>query len=358
MIPLFRPSVSQKEIDYVTKTLKSGWWGLGGVTAEFEKRFAEFVGVKYAVAVNSATTALELALRVHGITDGEVIVPALTFVSTALVALHTGNKVVFADIDPNTLCIDWNDVQKKVTDKTKAIMPVHYGGKYAGNFDSYRPLKPMAKFTIIEDAAHATGNSMAGKKNTACWSFHAVKNLATGDGGMITTNDEEIYQKLQPMRWCGIDKSTFERSQKKYGWDYQIETIGYKSHMNDITASIGLAQLERLPELNMKRKMRVLQYLYELKNERWITLPDFDDVSNWHMFVIRVSERDTFIDYMLKNGISAGVHYKPLNNYKIFPQTKLPVTDRVWKTLVTLPLFPDMTDEEFNYIIKTIRRFR
>lgn len=360
LIPLFQPSVTDKEIQYVTEVLKSGWWGLGPKTLEFEKKFAEFVGVKYAVALNSCTAALDLALKVHNVKDGEVIMPALTFVSDGLAALWNNNKVVFADIDEETLCIDMKDVIDKQTDKTLAVIPVHYGGTNANKTDAIGRLLPF-KIKTIEDCAHAVGNKTVGKEffgeKTCCWSFHAVKNLATGDGGMITTNDEKIYKKLLPMRWCGIDKSTWERTKSKYGWDYSIETIGYKCHMNDITAALGLAQLERIEELNNKRKLRVLQYLYELKDVSWITLPKWDKNSSWHMIVARLKKRDKFIDYMLAHGISIGVHYKPLNQYKIFPNTPLPVTDRVWKTLATLPLFPDMTDEEFEHIINTIKAY-
>ena len=352
LIPLFQPSCSQKEIDNVTEVLKSGWWGLGKKTAEFEKKFAEFVGAKYAVGVNSATTALDLAIKAHGITEGEIIVPALTFASTALAVLYNNCKVVFADIDEETLCIDWKDVVKKRTKYTRAIIPVWYGG-------ATPKLNVIpTDILLIEDCAHATGNKLAGRLGAiACWSFHPVKNLATGDGGMITTNDEEIYKKLLPLRWCGIDKSTFERTEKKYGWDYNIETIGYKAHMNDITAAIGLAQLERIDELNNKRKLRVLQYLYELQHLKWLKLPKYDADSSWHLFVVRLEGRDRFIDYMLAHGISVGVHYKPLNTYPIFPQTKLPVTDRVWKTLATLPLFPDLSDEEFEHIVSIIKEY-
>ena len=353
MIPIFKPSVSQLEIDNVTEVLKSGWWGMGPKVAEFEKKFAERVGVKYAVAVDSCTNALHLALAAHDIKDGEIIIPALTFVSTGLAGLYNNCKIVFADIDEKTLCIDWDDVIKKITDKTRAVIPVHYGGSYAGTLYNIPTIEDCAQ---IEDCAHAMGNKLVGK-NTACWSFHAVKNLATGDGGMVTTNDEDTRDKLLALRWCGINKSTWERSEKKYGWDYDIETIGYKAHMNDITAAIGLAQLERLDDLNNRRKLRVLQYLHELQGLKWLTLPKYDSKSSWHLFVIRLEKRDKFIDYMLAHGVSVGVHYKPLNTYSIFPQTKLPVTDRIWKTLVTLPLFPDMTDEEFNHIVTTIKQY-
>lgn len=359
MIPLLKPSVSDKEIQYITETLKSGWWGLGPKTEEFEKKFAEYVGVKYAVGVNSATTALDLALKAHDVKDGEIIVPALTFVSTGLVGLYNNCKVVFADINPDTLCIDWADVENKITPNTKAIIPVHYAGRYCKEPIFLKPRIQPSMPIIIEDAAHAAGNPLVGKFHTTCWSFHAVKNLATGDGGMITTNDPAIYARLMKLRWVGIDKTTWERAQKKYGWDYEIQNIGYKAHMNDLTASLGLAQLERLDDMNNKRKVLLFRYLHELKDVKWLKLPEYDPYSSWHLFVVQIDgDRDKFIDHMLAKGISAGVHYKPLNQYDIFDKMKLPVTDRVWKNLITLPLFPDLTDAEFIHIVQTIKAYK
>lgn len=362
-LPLLRPSVSDLEKKYVMETLDSGWWGLGPKTKELEDRFANFVGSKYAVGVNSATAALDLALKAHDIKDGEVIVPALTFVSTGLAPIYNNNKVVFADVKEDTLCMDVEDVKKKITSQTKAIIPVHFAGKNADikkeDFCNNILNSDCGEITIIEDCAHAAGTKGIGK-NTSCWSFHAVKNIATGDGGMITTNDEEVRDRLHPLRWCGIDKSTWERTKKRYGWDYSINTVGYKMHMNDITASLGLAQLERIDDLNKARHLRVLQYQYALKDESWIKLPEYDPDMSWHLLVARVDEdeRNNFIDHMLAHSISVGVHYKPLNTYPIFPETKLPVTDKVWKQLVTLPLFPDITDDEFNDVVKTIKEFK
>jgi perosamine synthetase len=298
--------------------------------------------------------ALELSL-VALEAKGSVILPALTFVSTGLAALHNGNKVVFADVDEDTLCIDWADVAAKRTRRTQTIVPVWYGG-------TVEPVPDWAA-NVVEDCAHATGSLGAGKQGrVACWSFQAVKNLAAGDGGMITTDDIDLASKLRALRWCGIDRSTWDRDKGQvYGWDYNVIAPGYKAHMNDITAALALAQLARLDELNLARKIRVCRYLDNvggLAGIDWLTLPKWNKDSSWHLFVVRVQERDRFIDHMLANGVSAGVHYKPLNTYDIFgPRQDLPVTDKVWRTLVTLPLYPGLSEEDQDKVIATVKSF-
>lgn len=352
MIPLFRPSCTDAEVEAVTAALRSGWWGMGPRVAEFEERFAAFTGTRHAVAVSSASMGLQLALEAFGATGGKVIVPALTFASTALAAVHTGNRVVFADIDEDTLCLDWDDVLDKATGATKAVIPVWYGGTVAPHWLSLA-------LPVVEDCAHAAGSAGAGQQGTmAAWSFHAVKNLAAGDGGMVTTNDAELAARLRRLRWCGIDRSTWERDQGRYGWDYTVTEAGHKAHMNDLTAALGLAQLERLPELNEARRVLVRRYLDEFKDLDWLRLPDYSERSAWHLFAVRLQARDRFVSHMLASGVSAGVHYKPLNTCPVFGDHQpLPVTDQVWKTLVTLPLFPDMTEAEFDQVVAAVKAF-
>lgn len=352
MIPLFKPSCSSLEIEYVTRVLESGWWGLGPKTEEFEEKFARFVGTRYAVATNSATTALQLSMDVLDFGTDNVIIPALTFVSDGLAALHNGYNVVFADVREDTLTIDWSDVYRKAN-SWDIVVPVWYGG----TVDSV----PAWHKNILEDCAHAAGSRGAGLQGRAsCWSFHAVKNIAAGDGGMITTDDAEMVSRLRALRWCGIDRSTWDRDKAKpYGWDYDVIASGHKAHMNDITAALALAQLERIGELNAARKLRVRRYLSALKYYDWLQLPSWSEDSAWHLFVVRVNDRDRFIDHMLASGVSAGVHYKPLNNYPVFGKKQdLPVTDRVWKTLVTLPLFPDLSEADQDKVIGAVKSFR
>lgn len=358
MIPLFRPSVTALEIENVTRVLESGWWGLGPETEKFEQEFAEFTGVRYAVGVNSATSALELAARACGITGKTVAVPALTFVSTAQAMQHAGNRVIFVDVDHDDLCLRWDD---PVIRQADAVVPVWFGGTVIEPGLGFND--PWPQVPIIEDCAHAAGSKWAGQIGwAACWSFQAVKNLATGDGGMVTTDDPDVAQRLRALRWCGIDKSTWERDQGKYGWDYSIPLDGEKMHMNDITAALGRAQLSRLKEMNKRRLQIANAYYYDLRDLDWLEIPGhFEDYSSNHLCIVRVPavHRNRFIDHLLSNGVSAGVHYKPLTHYPhLFPgEHSVPVTEEVWKTLVTIPLFPDMTEGEVSQVIDAIRRF-
>lgn len=360
MIPLFKPSCTEEEIEAVSRVLRSGWWAMGPEVEAFEEEFARYVDVRYAVAVNSATSALELAARACGITGKTVVVPALTFVSTAQAMQHAGNKIVFADIDANDCVIDWKSVAN-FGDTIDAVVPVWYSGYVlppeGAGFDSPWPTVP-----IIEDCAHAAGSNDAGKIGwVACWSFQAVKNLATGDGGMVTTDDPEVAAKVRALRWCGIDKSTWERDRGKYGWDYSIPQDGEKMHMNDITAALGRVQLRRLDAMNARRRDIKLRYWQELHQVPWLTVQPAWPYDSNHMATVMVPEedRDRFIDHMLDNGVSAGVHYKPLTHYPhLFPgEHNVPMTEMVWKTLVTLPLFPDMTIDEVMKVVSTVKSF-
>jgi perosamine synthetase len=363
MIPLFQPSVSQAEIDEVVETLRSGWWGLGPKTAQLERECAEFVGARHACAVNSGTAALHLALAALDLPPGEVIVPALTFISTALAPLYAGHRPVFADIDADTLNLSPAAVARAIGPQTRAIIPVHYAGRPVD-------LEAMEAFgvPVIEDCAHAMGSrhqgQHVGSRNIGCFSFHAVKNLATADGGMVTTNDDRVAARLVPLRWVGIDKSTWHRAETRYGWDYQIALLGFKYHMNDVSAALGLAQLRRLEENNARRRRIVDTYCARLADLEWLQLPlrtEADRAHSWHLFAVRTDHRDAFVEWLLEHGVSAGVHYRPLTHHEVMrPYTvpgQVPVTEAEWQRLVTLPLYPDLTDNEIALVVETIRSF-
>lgn len=375
VIPVFRPSMGQKEIDAVAEVIKSGWIGLGPKTEEFEEKFAEFVDAKYAIATNSATAALHLSLLALGIGKGdEVLVPALTFVSTSHAVYYVGAKPVFVDIDEETLCMDPNDLAKKIGKNSKAIIPVHYGG-HPADLEAIHKIARKHGLKTIEDASHATGAMYKGKmigglSDLTCFSFHAVKNLATGDGGMVTTNSLELSKKIKTLRWVGITKDTWEReelvmekSYRQYGWYYDVVELGYKYHMNDIAAAIGIVQLKNLKKANNMRAKLVMRYNNKLKELSIIRTPTTRPgvTSANHNYVIRIKKRDELNLHLKENKISSGVHYMPIHHFayyqKIGIKADVPVTERVWKTLLTLPLYPSLSLEDQDRIIFTVKRF-
>ena len=378
LIPIFCPDYNKEEVTAVNKVIKSGWIGLGPKTEEFEKRFAAYVKAPYAIAVNSATAALHLSLLAANIGKGdEVIVPSLTFVSTAHVIKYVGAKPVFVDITPDTLCISPADIKKKITKRTKAIIPVHYGG-HPCDMDEIQKIAKNHRLIVIEDAAHACGSSYYGKKIGSispftCFSFHAVKNLATGDGGMITVKDKSIAQRLRRLRWMGINKDTWDRLEvisedenktyRIYGWYYEIDELGYKYHMNDISAALGLVQLQKLNASNKKRRALARRYSQELKELPEIKCQFVKSkmISAQHNYVIQCKNRDKLHLFLRERNISTGVHYMPvhLQPYykKMFPKLRLPVVEALWKTFLTLPLYPSLTIKEQNYIISCIKEF-
>jgi perosamine synthetase len=370
MIPVFRPSMGDEEIEAVAQTLRSGWIGLGPKTEEFERKFAEYIGVRYAVALNSCTAALHLAVNVLGIDSGEVITTPLTFVSTAHAILYNNATPVFADIQGDTLNIESADIKRKLTKKTRAIIPVHYGG-HPCDMDEISSVASKYNIYVIEDAAHACGAEYRGKKagtlgHLGCFSFHAVKNLATGDGGMITTNDEQLYNKLLKLRWVGITKNTYQRNLEGYSWYYDVDCLGFKVHMNDITASIGIVQLKRLDEMNAKRREIVNRYNKEFHKLGWIETPVEKEyvISSLHNYVIKVNkgDRNKLIAHLAERGISSGVHYMPLYLHPYYKKKGIagdcPVVDGVWKKLVSIPLYPDMTNADVDKVISSIKEFK
>lgn len=349
MLQIFQPAYDEREEQAVAEVLRSRWSGLGRKVEEFEHKFAERVGAKYAVALNSCTAALHIALQLLGVGPGdEVVVPTITFVSTAHVVKYMGAEPVFCDIEADTLLLDAAKV--KITPRTKAVIPVLYAGQCP-------PPTWQFPVPVIYDAAHATGSSWRAS-GIACWSFHAVKNLSTGDGGMLTTDDPVLCERARRLRWLGIDRSTWERtdSSRQYWWTYNIDEIGYKYHMNDITAAIGLVQLDKLSQMQEKRLAIVARYLKNLAGV--VGLPQFDSNSSWHLFVIRAERRDDLSVFLRGKGINTGVHYKPIHLYPCYgPQPPLPVAESEWRRILTLPLYPQLELTQVDYICDCTKEF-
>lgn len=368
MIQLFKPSIGDAEIEAVIRVLKSGWLGLGPETTRFEEEFAQAMDVKHAIALNSGTAALHLALRAVGVRTGdEVIVPALTFVSTAHAVIYNGGIPVFADVCPDTLNIDVQDVKRKITARTRAIVPVHYGG-HPCDMDELHALAVDQGIAIVEDAAHACGATYKGRKigsvsKVTCFSFHAVKNLTTGEGGLVTTTDSEIDAQLRRWRWMGITRDTWSRTTEGevYAWRYSVEDLGFKCHMHDLAAAIGRVQLRRLEELNARRRRLVERYNDELARLPWVECPVQRSYveSSWHIYHVKLDSRDELIAHLKKNDIAPGVHYYPLHLYPYFQPSDahLPVTEREWKRIISLPLYPDMSEDDQGKVIEAIRQF-
>lgn len=376
MIPVFRPYTDGKEIEYLKEVIDSGWWGLGPKTKEFEEVFAEYIGCKYGVGLNSATAALDLAFKSIGIEGKEVITTSMTFVSTNHAILYNNGIPVFCDIEPDTLNIDANKIEELITKKTKAIIVVHYGGR-ACDMDKIMNIAEKYKLKVVEDCAHACGGEYLprgmeyipqgkGRKlgsigDFGSFSFQAVKNLSTGDGGMLTTNNKEAYDFLMKYRWVGITKDTFSRVKGKYSWFYDVVNLGHKFHMNDISAAIGLAQFEKLEWMNEQREKWTNYYSEKLNGIGDIEIPTKKEYMKpaYHNYVIKTSKRDELQEFLKSKNISTGVHYYPNHLYDMYKPyyRKLPITEAIWKRLITLPLFPDLKKEEIDFVITKIRGF-
>ena len=325
-IDLFRSIQMGGEIEAIRKVLDSKWWAQGSKVKEFEEKFAEFTGAKYAVATNSCTAALDIAVRVAPL-GKTVTVSPFTFASDALCILNAGKKVKFVDIDPRSLCTPKADIQ------------VLYGGNDFGE-------------GIIYDMAHSGGALHKGL--ISCWSFHAVKNLPTGDGGMLTTNDPEIYHRAKAISWCGIDKSTFDRSQKSYSWDYNIKEVGLKANMNDIIAAIGLEQLPHVIENNAKRAK--IAGWYDKYLDSKIQRPYTS--KTWHLYTLLVPNRNKLLDKLAEYGVSAGVHYKPLYKYSIFPKADCPVTEKIFRRIISLPMHIELKESDVKFVCDIINNHK
>jgi perosamine synthetase len=368
MIPVFKPSVGEEELNALREPFSTGWLGLGPRTKQFENEFAQYLGTRFAIGTNSATAALHLALKVLDLEGSEVITTAMTFVSTNHVILYNNAIPVFADIEEDTLNISAAEIEKLVSPRTRAIVVVHYGG-HACDMDPILELARAKHISVVEDAAHGCGGEYKGKKlgtlgDLGCFSFHAVKNLTTGEGGMVVTQREDAAERLRSLRWLGITKSTFERSgSNAYSWEYTVREIGFKAHMNDIAASIGLVQLKKLDALNERRRQIVTKYNVAFSRMSWLEVPVEKPYarSALHNYVIKVSPsiREGLITFLGERGIATSVHYIPNHLYPVYApfRRSLPVTESVWKRLITLPLYPGLTAEEIDHIIAGVQEF-
>ena len=368
-IPIFRPCFDEEEVEAVREVLMSGWVGPGQKVETLEKNFAEYVGTRFALSMNSCSSALFAAMKVIGVEGREVITTSQTFVSTNHAILQNDAIPVFADIEPDTLNIDPVSIADRVTPETAAIVVVHHGG-HPCDMDPIMETANAHGIPVIEDAAHAAGarykGRMTGSLGTVgCFSFHALKNMSTGDGGMMTTDDEAIADKVRNIRWMGITRSTYDRFRKngrQRAWEYDVDEVGYKFHMNDLNAAIGVIQLGKLESTNAARREVAAQYRAAFSELDWVeplAQKEYAQSAN-HAFVVLVDERDRMIEHLAERGIEAGVHYRPNHLYSVYEPFKrsLPVTEALWTRMVTLPMYPSMTNEDVQQVIDAVRDFK
>lgn len=369
-IRLFKPSLGEEELQAIKEAFDRSWVGLGPKVNEFEEEWAKFTGAKVAIGLNSATAALHLALACFNFPKGKkVLVPSLTFSATASAVLYNGLVPVFVDSDPETLGISLDDLEQKYDKNCVAVMPVHY----AGHPVAMEKLMPWARergLKVIEDCAHTSGALYKGKAlgtwgDIGCYSFEEKKLMTTGDGGMMVTNNPELFKDVKAMRWVGIDKDNWKTAQAYTNanhdalhWFYELNVLGYKYNMNDLAASIGLVQLKKLPAMNARRSEIIQMYMDGLKGVSGIKslLPFEPQKYVYQMFGIRAEKRDELMIYLKSKGIATGCHYTPLSIQPLFMPygQNCPYIETEANKFITLPLHADLTNEEVDYIIKTI----
>lgn len=370
-VPLCRPFIGEEEIEAVAEVLRSGWLSSGPKVEEFERMFAEYVGAQHAIATSSCTASLHLSLVALGIGEGdEVITSPFTYTATAEAIISSGAAPVFADIDPETLNILPEEIERKVTPKTKAIMPVHIAGYPCRMGEIYDIAERFGLF-VVSDAAHAISTEYEGVKIGAmkdlnCFSFYATKNVTTGEGGMITVQDGELASRLRLMRLHGIDRPTWARRRSGRRWYYEVVERGFKYNMSDIQAAIGIRQMGKLDRMQRRREEIARIYAEELGSIDLIRLPSEPERGrhSWHLYIIQLDERldrDEFIARMAEKGVECGVHFIPLHLHPYYRKRfglkpgDFPNAEGAFRRVVTLPLFPGMSDEDVGYVVESVK---
>ncbi|MEW6096028.1 MAG: DegT/DnrJ/EryC1/StrS aminotransferase family protein [bacterium] len=372
-LPFCQPNISKEEIDEVVDTLNSDWITTGPKTKEFEKRFAQYVGAKYALAVSSATAGMHLSLIASGIGKGdEVITTPYTFAATANVIIHSQAKPVFVDINKDTFNIEPAKIEEAITHKTKAIIPVHFAGQSC-QMDEILQIAKRNKLVVIEDAAHAVSSEYKGKKigsigDVTAFSFYATKNLTTGEGGMVTTNDDELADKIAVLSLHGISKDAWKRYGAQGSWYYEILYPGFKYNMTDIQASIGLHQLAKIEEFLKIRLEYVKMYQQAFKELPQIITPQnvIPGRHVWHLYCILINlitiNRDKFIEALASEGIGTSVHFIPIHLHPFYQNTfgfkkgDFPNAEWVYEREISLPLHPKLTKKDVKDVILAVKK--
>ncbi len=373
-LPFSRPCISEEEITAVCDVLRSGWITTGAHAARFEEEFAAYAGAKSAVALSSATGGMHILLKALGIGPGdEVVTPSMTWVSTVNMIVLAGAKPVFVDVDRDTLMMRPDTLAEALTDRTSLIIPVHFAGAPA-DMDPIREIAASRGIAVVEDAAHAAGTEYRGRGigsvGTAVFSFHPIKNMTTGEGGMLCSDDAALLDRVRTLKFHGLGKDAFDR--RTHGRAPQAEVLepGYKYNLTDIAAVLGRSQLVRLDEFNRKRTELAMLYRERLREiEAVIPLesPRYPARHAWHLFIVRLDteragmDRDLFMERLKQKNIGTGMHFKAVHLQKFyrermgFERGSLPDTEWNSDRICSLPLFPDMTEADVDDVVEAIR---
>ncbi len=371
-IPFHRPYMTEDEVKAASECIRNGWLTMGLKTVEFEKNFSAYIGCSESVAVNSCTAAMHLALHCIGLKPGdEVIVPAVTFAATAEVVRYFNAMPVMADVERDTHLIDVTKIEKKITPKTRAIVPVHYAGQPA-DMDELADIAKRHNLKVIEDAAHSfparnRGRIIGTIGDITRFSFYATKTIATGEGGMATTENREWADRIRVLRLHGISKDAWKRYTSEGTWEYDVVDAGFKYNPTDICSAIGVEQLKKADMMNNLRRDVVSRYDAAFLNEEAILRYKIkeDRESSYHVYPIRLNiellkiTRNQFIEEMKRRGIITSVHFIPLYRFSYyralgFDAREFPASEWIFERIVSLPVYPGMTGKETDYVIENV----
>jgi dTDP-4-amino-4,6-dideoxygalactose transaminase len=373
-LPFHVPDIAEDEIQAVVETLRSGWLTTGSKVREFEEAFAGYIGCRHAVAVNSGTAALHLALDAVGVNEGdEVIIPTMTFAATAEVVLYFKAKPVLVDCQPDTLNIDPDQIEKALTAKTKAIIPVHIGGQPC-DMERILEIARIHNLAVVEDAAHALparyrGEMIGTVGDITCFSFYATKTITTGEGGMATTENPEWAERMRIMSLHGISRDAWKRYTAEGSWYYEILYPGFKYNLTDVAAALGVQQLRKADRFWELRQRCARLYNAGFKDVPEITVPYVQpDVQHaWHLYVIQLNleqlgaSRNAFIELLKRENIGTSVHFIPLHLHPYYRDTfgyrpeDFPNASSVFERIVSLPIYPKMTDGDIQRVIESVK---
>jgi len=379
IIPFHKPYIAEDDVSEVVESLKSGWLTTGLKCVEFEKSFAEYIGCKHVVAVNSCTAALHLALEAVGLKEGDVVITTpMTFAATAEVVRYFQAKPVFVDIEHDTMNIDVTQLQhvidelKANNEIVKAIIPVHFAGQPC-EMDSIMEIARRNDIKVVEDAAHILPGKYKDRSigtigDITCFSFYATKNITTGEGGMAVTNDDQWAERMRVMSLHGISKDAWKRYTAEGNWYYEIIAPGYKYNLTDIAAALGIAQLRKADFFQLRRSQIADRYSEALKALPQISIPTvLNDVQHsWHLYVIKLNlehldiDRNRFIEELKNMGIGVSVHFIPLHIHPYYRElysyepTDFPVAFETYQRIISLPIYPKMTDADVERVVKAV----